>query len=281
MISGNQKSQLERAIDRIPEFRGAGIGFFEYGSYRRLRGSNHPTGLHTLVVIEEKTRATSAVSPQSVPRHLGPELAGAGINCLGMVLSGVAAGAEALSTPLTAGSSAALLLVTVPVASASALQCGLSLGRVSNSIFSPENNQDLDSSEWFTRMSVVLDGIALLDAVHGAGEVSRLAIQLRRSSSRPFVDIISSMTRAERKQLAEEIGRYTSHAVTRRQFLRLVRSGELAKVLSQQKVNSMLRKKLLTAISSALTVGGSALPKNVSSSSGLVNEYVVHVLQEK
>ena len=100
---------------------------------------------------------------------------------------------------LTAGSSAALLLVTVPVASASALQCGLSLGRVSNSIFSPENNQDLDSSEWFTRMSVVLDGIALLDAVHGAGEVSRLAIQLRRSSRlrknsglRPTKDLLNN-----------------------------------------------------------------------------------------
>jgi len=196
-------------------------------------------------------------------------------------LSGAAVGAEALSAPITAGSSAMLLFVTTPIASASALQCGLSLGRVSNSMFAPENNQNLDSSEWFNKTSTVLDAIALLDAARGAGEVSRLAIQLRKSSGRPFIDILKSMTRAERKQLAEEIGRYTTHASTRKQFLSMVRSGKLAKVIAQQTVNAMLREKLLTAASSALALGGSALPKNISTTSGLVNEYFVHVLQER
>jgi len=291
MISPTQRTQLAKAIDSFVEFRGSGIGFYADGTYQSLRNSNHTTGLHTLVVLEEVKRKTAAASafpggtaspaPESPGRRFGPELLGAGLNCLGMVLSGAAVGAEALSAPITAGSSATLLFVTTPIASASALQCGLSLGRVSNSVFAPENNQNLDSSEWFNKTSTVLDAIALLDAARGAGEVSRLAIQLRKSSSRPFIDILKSMTRAERKQLAEEIGRYTTHASTRKQFLSMVRSGKLAKVIAQQTVNAMLREKLLTAASSALALGGSALPKNISTTSGLVNEYFVHVLQER
>ena len=281
MLSAFQQTRLERAIDSIPEFRGAGLGFFSEGRYQSVRNSNHATGLHTVIVFEERTRSTSGGSNQAPSYRFVPELAGAGLNCLGMVLSGLAVGAETLGAPLTAGSSAGLLFVTVPVASASALQCGLSLGRVSNSIFAPESNQNLDSAEWYTKTSTILDAIALADAARGAGEVSRAVIQLRKSSSRPFVDILRSMTHPERKQLAEEIGRYTTHAATRRQFLNMVRSGKLAKVLTQQAVNAFLREKLLTAIGGALAVGGSALPKSVSTTSGLVNEYVVHVLQER
>jgi hypothetical protein len=237
--------------------------------------------------VAQKTAAASATSgssapiTQSVSRRFGPELLGATVNCLGTVLSWAAVGAEVLSTPVTAGSSAGLLFITVPTLSASALQCGLSLGRVSNSLFAPENNQDLDSSGWFSKTSTVLDAISLLDAVRGAGEVSRLAIQLRKSSNRPFVEILKSMSRTERKQLAEEIGRYTTEAATRKQFLSMVRSGKLARVLTQQKVDALLREKLLTTVSGALAIGGSALPRHVSTTSGLINEYVVHVLQEK
>jgi hypothetical protein len=280
MLSAIQQAQLEKVIDNFPEFHGAEIGLFANGRYQSLRNSNHATALHTVIVLEESTRSTSIGSTQPPSRRFGPELVGAGLNCLGMVLSGVAVGAETLGAPLTAGSSAGLLFVTAPVASASALQCGLSLGRVSNSIFAPESNQNLDSSEWFNKTSTVLDAIALVDAARGAGEVSRFAIQLRKSSNRPFVDILKSMTRAERKQLTEEIGRYTTHAATRRQFLNMVRSGKLAKILTRQAVNAILREKLLTAVSSALAVSGSALSKNVSTTTGLVNEYLVHVLQE-
>lgn len=290
MLSDKQKSQLEDAVDGIPEFRGSELGIFANGRYECLRESDHVTGLRTVIVLEEATRRAAGVSAttgqsaavtQSPARRFGPELLGAGISCLGTVLSGVAVGAEVLSTPLTAGSSAGLLLVTVPVMSASSLQCGLSLGRVSNSLFAPENNQNLDSSEWFNRTSAVLDAISLLDAARGAGEVSRLAIQLRRSSNRPFIDILKSMTRAERKQLAEEIGQYTSEARTRKQFLTMVRTGKLSRVLTQKQVDALLRERLLTAISGVLGVGGSALPNSISSTSGLTNEYLVHVLQEK
>jgi hypothetical protein len=276
-----QQALLAGAIDNFPEFRGAGIGIFADGKYQSLRNSNHATGLRTVIVLEEIPRSATGASTTAPSPHLGREIFGAVISCGGAVASGAAAGAETLSAPITMGSSAALLFVTVPVASASALQCGLSMGRVSNSIFAPENNQNLDSAEWFNKTSTVLDAISLLDTARGAGDAIRFAVQWKRATGRPSIEILKSMSHIERKRLAEEIGRYTTQPATRKQFLSLVRSGKLSKILTQREVNGILREKLLTAVSGVLAVGGSALPKNVSSSSGLVNEFLVYILQEK
>src|SRR5258708_9887170 len=131
MISPTQRTQLAKAIDSFVEFRGSGIGFYADGTYQSLRNSNHTTGLHTLVVLEEVKRKTAAASafpggtasppPESPGRRLGPELLGSGLNCLAMVLSGAAVCAESLSSLITAVPSVLVFFITNPIPSPSAL----------------------------------------------------------------------------------------------------------------------------------------------------------------
>ena len=288
MLTNAQKAALFRAIDAVPEFSGMGVGYVGDGQCTVLRDSNHPTGLSTFLILEETTESVIPAGP-APPRPQAPppnfplwsEVFGAGLNCMGAVLSGVAIAGEATAAPVTGGTSLALVYVTSAAAVASSAQCGVSVGRVLNAVFDPQANQILDSAAWYQVTGDVLDGISLAGSVASLGQAAQACIRLKQASGRPFREILKGMSRAERKRLAEDIAKYTGEATTRHQFIQLTRAGVIPKIFSNKAVTQALRNQLLNTVSSALGVGGSALPPNVSSTSGLVHKFIVHLMQEK
>jgi hypothetical protein len=302
VLTTEQKSSLQKEIDSIPAFRGAGIQVMTDGSRETIRDSGHASGLKTWIVIESVSRGTSKgaqAGGEAAPgttKRIVPELVAAGLNCGAFALTAFAEGGEVLSAVPTGGASVGLLLVTATAASAVSLQCGASLTRLANSmenvkasdysIFAPENNKELDSNEWYTRTATVLDAIGLIDGARGLGEGLKGALQWRKATDtgKSYLEYLKPLKREERKRLTEEIGMFVSGASSRGQYKNLVRTGKLQKVLTQKQIDKLLRERLYNGVAGALGWIGSALPKNVSSNTGLVNEaynHAVYVYQEK
>ena len=290
-----QKNAIIEAVDSVEGLEGAGVGLIASFSCEVLRESDHDSGLLTYVIVEEiatvaasttiKSSSAAAVVAARAPHagHQFREYLGATFACGAMVASGWAIGIETLSTPLTGGASAALIYITAPALAASATQCGLSLGRIFNAHFDPDANRILDSSAWYEVTSDVLEGLQFIDIAHSGYETAKLCIALRRSSGRPFKEILKGLKREERKRLAEEMARLTSkeNIATRKRFLQLVEQGKFSKIYSRKQVHGMLWDNLKTSIASAITLGGSAMPPELASSSGLVNKYIIHLTQER
>lgn len=92
-------------VDRIPELRGAGVGYLGDGACEVVRLPQHRSGLSTFVILQEDELPPSERgSPGGVPPpDVRVELVGLGLNCAGAVLSWAALLGETAAVPLTGG----------------------------------------------------------------------------------------------------------------------------------------------------------------------------------
>ena len=176
-----------------------------------------------------------------------------GLNCTGAALAGVVAAGAGAATPFTAGTSTVVATIAATGAWASALQCGYSIGRVTNEVFMPENNDWLDSQQWVQTTAAVIDSIGLLSSAVSLGQTTRTLLNISRSSSRSLIDVLQRMSRAERKQLAQELAKSSGVATTRREFLLAARAGKTVKVVPQHAVDMRLREIVLESFNGGLS----------------------------
>ena len=150
----------------------------------------------------------------------------------------------------------------------------MSAGRLLNEIFDPNANQILDSDPWVQRTSAALDAISIAGGAGSLGQAAKAAIRLSKTSGRPLVKIVQGMNRAERKRLAQDVAKYTNTATTRKQFVRLARSGKIPKIFTVQQVNSAVLSELLSSVSAGLSMIGSG-------NSGVIHEVVISLVAEQ
>src|SRR5450432_2285818 len=76
-------------VDRIPELRGAGVGYLGGGACEIVQLPQHGSGLATFVILQEdELPSGGGKTPAAVPPpDVGVELVGLGLNCAGAVLS--------------------------------------------------------------------------------------------------------------------------------------------------------------------------------------------------
>jgi hypothetical protein len=319
----SEQLELFDAIDSIMELRGAGVGYDGDGMCQELRPSNHSSGLATYVVLQEldapPVRRSAAPPPppahtQTFMQRYGRELIGTALSCAGAGLSIAAVGAEGLATPVSGGTSLILLSPTVAAAAASSAQCGISLGRIFNSVVAPDNNELLDSSEGFQTLSTALDLIALGGTALSAAPTLRQLLQIQKNAKmvggirQALRAAVRKMSAQERQALAkemEEVLDKSADATARQALVRGIRAGKFPGVFNRGVISQALRRKLakvalINAGSASLTVGGSTAPAVLSSSSGVVNtpgnvraagkyvadtaeealDYAIHLIQE-
>ncbi|HYL97882.1 MAG TPA: hypothetical protein VEZ90_02925 [Blastocatellia bacterium] len=258
------QTRLAHDIDRIDELRGSGLVYIDDFSSRLLRPSQHSSGLETLVIIEDRRVATSPsqTSAPPVADHHGhsitSELVGMGLSCGSAVLSGTALLGEGAGTPFTEGLSAIPIPLTWAAFTASTLQCVNSVGRVISLSVNPTSLDQLDSSTWYKTTSEVLDVISLADAPVALGEAGKAIMLLRRSTGRPFFDLLKGMSRMERKRLAQELAFATGDARSGKQFKALVRDGKLPSIFSQTSIDRGIRIRLMDAVGSGLDITSSS-----------------------
>ena len=277
-MTNEEQFHLFDAIDKIPQFQGAGVAYIGEGECNVLRDSMHISGFDTWIVLESSQTTDDgklqlpapAVKPKSA---FWKKLLGAGISCTSAVVTGVATAAETAAAPVTAGASLTLVYITGAGAVASSLQCGLSVGEIVDHFIDPDMEALLDSEQWFDYANDVCDVIAIAGAVASVGQAVQGLIRLQKASGRSIKAILKGMSRAERKRLARELAQYAG-TKSNKQFKALVRAGKLVSIYTQKSVDMALKKMLLDTISSALTVAGSG------ASGVLQKAYIVYIVQE-
>jgi hypothetical protein len=244
-----QKRGLVSPIDRIPEFKEAGIGYVGAGSSQVLRPALMPVGLQTWIIIRERDSFVpmAPVSPYRVerPEKFSSELLSMGLSCGSTVLGGVAMAGGTAAAPLSAGASLAVTVVGYAAVAASAAQCGIGIARVYKELVDPTYNDKMDAEPWFKVTSNVLEVISMAGVVVDAGSAAKSIVKLHKVTNIPYARLLKTMGRAQRKQLAKDLARYTSNPSAQKLLARYARVGRLPEIFNNKNVNREITNKLI------------------------------------
>ncbi len=230
-ILSQRDREIIRMVDSKSELRFHGIGYHGGGISRIIRTPPPPSAGHEWVVYEDTTISVEELrrlvrtppTPTNQPRgsHVGRELVGAVLTCGFTAIATALLPASVVASPFTGGGSLLLTGAAWTGAVTGAAQCGLGLGRLGNEIFST-NNDILDSSNAYQRITFLIDFVGVISGVVSAGPAavnfarrlqSRLGSQVfqeslrganRAARNRAVESLLSEMTQAERATLLRE-----------------------------------------------------------------------------
>lgn len=155
------------------------------------------------------------------------------------------------------------------------LQCANSAVRVKNELSSPEQNDYLDSQEWYSTTSTVLDVISLAGSVASVGATIRMAKALKASTGKSMVEVLKGLTRQQRKAVAEEAIRAANPGISNKLLKAYVAAGKYPKRFANDAISTAVRNQLKDALNAAMSFVGSTMSGVVRQ----VSQYVVGVAQ--
>jgi hypothetical protein len=287
-------TKLIKAVDQMPDLRGAGIAYIGNTRCTLVRHSDHQSGLRTYVVFQQVERTglslvsafpssasrTAAPNPDRVASTVGAELGRAALDCGGVVFSAMLAGGSTLALPVTGGFSSVGLAIASSALVATSLRCGMSVGRLWNAGNSPDANRILDNSGWYSVTGTVIDALDTADAAHSGLQLIGKYKALRKATSKSIGELLREAPRADRKRIAQEMAKYTGEASSRRSFLRMVRQGKIPKLYEVRQIRMEVAKSLLEAANDTTTLTRSMLPARQGEKPGFIYEFVVSTVQE-
>jgi hypothetical protein len=287
------RNSLIQVVDRIPVLQGAGIAYIGDRQCSTIRKSDHKSGFRTYVVFQEADLQPSSFSnlparSNTTPQPIGAPTSGsigsallkAGIECGGVVLSATVTAASVAALPVSGGFTSVPLAIASSALLTASLSCGMSVGRLWNVGHDPDLNRILDKSEWYSVVGNIIEVIDLADAAHTGLKTITKYRALRKATSSSMVELLRGASRDDRKRIAEEMAIFTGEASSRRSFLRMVRQGRLPRLYEVKQIREEVAKTLLDAATSGTTIAESFLPGTQGRKPGLMNELIVHVVQE-
>lgn len=175
------------------------------------------------------------------------------------VFLGLATTAEVAAAPVSGGGSLALAALTWAGAGASAAGAGMAWGRVINGLTDPELNEILDSETYWNEVSLAFDVISI--ASLSAARFPAIVALYKESkiTGKSVFELMRGMNRASRKRVAQELMRA---------------SGETGKSISVSTINAVIQKQLLEAVSTALSVLGSAYGGSINKAYSLTTALI-------
>lgn len=214
-------SQKEREIIQIvgsnPELRFHGIGYHGGGQSRIIRTPPPPSAGNEWVVYEDITINIEEVrrlvrtppTPTNQPRgsHVVRELVGATLTCGFTAITAALLPVGAAASPFTGGGSLLLTGAAWTGAVSGAAQCGLGLGRLGNEIFGTTNNDILDSSTAYQRITFAIDFAGVVSGLVSTGPaLANFTRRLQgRLSSQALQESIRGANRAGRNRAIREL----------------------------------------------------------------------------
>jgi hypothetical protein len=285
MITQIQKDRIVYAVNSNPDFADFGIAVEGYGMSQIIKRPLMPPGLGSWIIIKvqevpltkntHSTQKTILPPPPSVIKqrdsHLGKELLDMGINCASTVFAGAVLATGVLAAPATGGGSVALSVLAWTAYGASAIQCGVGLGRVGNELKGNSRNQRLDNNSTYQQVMYGLDAVQLIDVAVNAVKIVKISgkfVNFSTHAQDSLKKVYTGFNRAERKLLAREL----SNAASNAEFKRLVRSGTLNKVLTMRQIQWTAATTLMDSLGAALSL--------LSSSRGGNVEYLINLASE-
>ncbi len=279
----NQK-KLFQDIDRIPELYGAAVIYIDNNyTITELRPFNPSCSLNPIKVVlreppklmTQKEFAGHLKGSQGSIREskLVGEVAGTVLSCGAAFLGWVVVFGSGAAIPLTGGVSSAVTYLAVAASTASTLQCFNSGYRVKNEISNPDNNDFLDSQEWYQNITIALDVVSLAGAAAAGAATLKTVKLLMANSGKSSLSILKGLSRAERKRLTQDIIRLNHPGISNKLIKGLVKTGHFPKRYSGLKITQSLTLQLKDAIGASMSFSGSAL-------SGGVNSLAVGIYEE-
>ena len=279
------QNKLFKYIDNIPQLKGAGVIYIDKNNnFIELRAFTPSSSLKPIKIVlreppkmmhqtEFASYLKNSQGNKNESRFVG-ELAGAALSCGAAFLGWLVVFGSSAAIPLTGGTSAAITYLSVGAASAGTGQCINGLYRTTNEIFYPEKNEWLDSQEWYQNTMTSLDVISIAGATAAAAATLKAA-KLLMANGQTASSVLKSFTRAQRKQLTNEIIRLNSPAAAKSNNVlkRLVNNGVFPKRYAGIQITQTLKLQIKDGIGASMSFGGSAL-------SGTMHSLAVGIYQE-
>lgn len=280
-------NKMYAQLDSDPEFRGAGVTFVGYNSElanyfsiglereslffaRILRNSCRVDGKTVYIREIRLPKYQSAEKALSTAKSsVGSELKGAGVSCAGAAIGWVLLVVEAGGGTVTVGTTWTAMPLTLTAAAAATFQCGTGIGRSYNAISGNAHYNDyLDESPLFNALIIATDFVQLADVTKTLGNQAILirALRKRGIGKAGVLKMYKSLSRADRKRLAEEILKldYAELRKSQKALKAVMLHGKLlddgtkaTKVFSQKQVQALLGTKFLELVGASVTSYGS------------------------
>ncbi|GAA3577807.1 NAD synthetase [Marinobacter xestospongiae] len=284
------KARLERmldqrrlfaAIDEDPALIGAGVVFIDRnGTTVTLREFEPICFVKPVtIILREPPLSISSVEyvadVKTNPREnrLVLEGAGAVLACGSAVLGWVVLITAGVAIPFTGGGSVFLATLGGAAAVAGTAQCGNALYRAHNEIYSPEQNDQLDSEEWYQTATLALDAISLGGAT-AAGMVTFKGVKLLLSQGVKPRAALEGLNRVQRKRLTEEVARVRHPGISNKMLKFRQRTGEIPKRYSNEAIRATTIRQIKESVGVGLTVTGSA-------TGGVIRQVAVAIVSEE
>lgn len=259
--------QLFTAIDQIPAATGAGVIFIDHEfNMVQLRPFSPVCRRYPLqIILREPPRYLSAqnhaldLKTSRRESKLVGEAVGTALSCGAAVLGWIVVFGSGAAVPITGGTSAAITYLGMAAASASTIQCLNGAGRVIGETMAPEMVDALDSEAWYQQTMTALDIISLAGAAAAGATTIRMVHTLRSTTGKSTRDVLSGLSRPERKRLTDEVNRLNHPGASAARLRELTRSGALPKRYSNAQLSHSIQLQLKDAIGATLSFAGSAL----------------------
>ncbi len=274
----NQEGFFER-VDAIPGLSGAGVFYSGNESNAMLRPFKsycHTNPVYVILKeappIQQKAKLQTDLESTSRNSKLVGELAGTGLSCGAAIFGWLVVAGATTAIPVSGGTSSAIAYLTIGAASASTVQCIVSVVRVKNELVSPATNDWLDSLEWYNSATTALDIISFAGAVASGFAAIKAVFVARAATRKSFNEILKGLSRTERKRLTEEIIRVNHPGISNGVLKAMVRAQSYPKRYSNIQITEGMKLQLKDAISATLSFTGSA-------ASGVANSIAVGVYE--
>ena len=191
------------------------------------------------------------------------EATNAALACTSALISWlVIAGGLGLS-PFTFGTTGVAAAVSVIGASASSLQCAMSVRRTRNEYKDPARNDELDSNEWYQAVTIGLDAASLLSAGNAAMSTIRFVNTLKKATGKNTHQVLKGLNRQERIKLTKELLSINHPEMTRKMVKLKQIAGEIPKRHTSAEVRRATLVQMLDALGAASSVAGSVRSGNM------------------
>lgn len=262
-------SRFLSAIDEHPDLKDVRVVYFDGAEMMSVREGPPACapGMRAIVIkpnVDESTIRSNAAA-EGRESKLYFELLAGSLSCASAALAWVVVVGSAGAAPVTGGASTFVTYLAGGAAVANSVQCVNSMVRVSFEVWAPENNDWLDTKEWYTTTANVLDAISLTGAGTSAAATVRMVLALRRTTGKPLVDVLKGLSRQERKRIAEEAIRIDNPGISNQALKTMVNLGKYPKRYTDLQISHSVRLQLKEAIEAAISFSGSAV-------SGLVRQ---------
>lgn len=179
----------------------------------------------------------------------------------------------------TGGSSLALSPIVLAGATATAAQCGISMGRLINDKIDKRNNLILDGSDYYQYGSLALDTVSVVSGASSLKGAVKFGNNLSKASGKSLLETLQrseKMSRGARKRLPRIMAEAKNPGLSSKQFKRMVKEGKAPKTFRTHEITREVNIKLLESISAGLSGIGSSI-----SDTGIINKFAVFITQEE